>query len=159
MGRSRQAQRGGRFAKLSNLNKITWDLDKTQTFTLIINPYNSYQYIGVSEPSPVPPCRRQLRFIIDIAHFVQIGILQSVQLQRSWVTARPGRYRFFPFGKTDWGVAPNPNKILTKALATLPPRLGMAEYGFGNGFKGKAFIKIIRQHNCTYRGLGSEPQA
>ncbi len=24
----------------------------------------------------------------------------------------------------------------------MPPRLGMAEYGLGNGFKGKAFIKI-----------------
>ena len=32
--------------------------------------------------------------------------------------------------------------ILIKALATLPPRLGMAEYGLGIGFKGKAFIKI-----------------
>ncbi len=32
-------------------------------------------------------------------------------------------------------------RILIKALATLPPRLGMAEYGLGNGFKGKAFIK------------------
>ncbi len=66
-----------------------------------------------------------------------------------------------------------PRRILIKALATLPPRLGcdptspmlvgthypnlykvcnvnnspklmpmMAEYGLGNGFKGKAFIKI-----------------
>ena len=32
--------------------------------------------------------------------------------------------------------------ILIKALATLPPWLGMAEYGLGNVFKGKAFIKI-----------------
>ena len=35
-----------------------------------------------------------------------------------------------------------PRRILIKALATLPPRLGMAEYGLGIGFKGKAFIKI-----------------
>ena len=119
MGRSRQAQRGGRFAKLSNLNKITWDLDKTQTFTLIINPYNSYQYIGVSEPSPVPPCRRQLRFIIDISYFVQIGILRAVQHQRCWVTAGPGRCRFFPFGETDWGSAPNPQQNFDKGFGDI----------------------------------------
>ncbi len=29
-----------------------------------------------------------------------------------------------------------------KALATLPPRLGMAEYGLGIGFKDKAFAEF-----------------
>ena len=57
----------------------------------------------------------------------------------------PRAQSVFPFGETDWGSAPNPNKILIKALATLPPRFGMAEYGFGNGFKGKAFIEILQK--------------
>ncbi len=49
----------------------------------------------------------------------------------------------FPLRRNRLGYAPSPNKILIKALATLPPRLGMAEYGLGIGFKGKAFIKIV----------------
>ena len=66
----------------------------------------------------------------------------------------PRALSVFPFGETDWGFAPNPGRILIKALATLPPRLGMAEYGLGIGLKGKAFIKIKRFTNSLYPQRG-----
>ncbi len=45
--------------------------------------------------------------------------MSANQHQRCWVTAGPGRCRFFPFGETDWGVAPNPRQNFDKGFGDI----------------------------------------
>ena len=56
-------------------------------FLEFIIPVNLYSHVGMPVAHPVALCRQQLRIFIDIAYFVQTGIIWAVPLQRSGVTA------------------------------------------------------------------------
>ena len=68
-------------------------LIRLQIFAVFyINLYfdKGFAFETIAEPI-FRPRQQQLSFIIDIAYFVQIGILRAGQLQRSWVTPKPRR--------------------------------------------------------------------
>ena len=71
----------------------------------------------MSVARPVALHRQQLRFIIDIAYFVQIGILGAVPLQRSGVTAASAPSAVgFPLRGNRLGRCPKPQQNFDKGF-------------------------------------------